>query len=431
MHDPYPYPAVFGSRYFVTLRYSISAVSNCALAAAMFVFPQYRDILFLYFIAAVVETGIIAVVDAGLHLFRRKDCNRDIILHFLLLDIIYLLVLDAITRVYFQIQFSPIFLIPIVTIQGAYFYRSITPAFRILPNALWITVYFLATMIATDAVLYFRYAHSNIVFFLVKILIIISAHAFVTRLYSLLLSYIAERLEENTRLNERLIGSMKFIVSGEIFSVMLNDVKSMMHTIVTSLNSIRAHAAQPAEGERFYPIIGQSVTDTETIVDQFLSYIKLDPQFVETVDVREITREALAFIRISRKRTALIEFVTSGIDEGDPIYLTASKYRLLSVFLNLITNAIDTPAMQSSAEKRVRVSVAAGECIEVTVEDNGPGISAEDITDMFSLYSKKKTGLGLYFVHEYIVGTLGGTVTAESVPNERTVFTVRIPHVGK
>ena len=65
------------------------------------------------------------------------------------------------------------------------------------------------------------------------------------------------------------------------------------------------------------------------------------------------------------------------------------------------------------------------------VEDNGPGIP-EDLNnkvfqDFFSSKGTEGTGIGLLVVQK-VAEEHGGRVTFESIPGEKTTFTVVIPH---
>ena len=110
-------------------------------------------------------------------------------------------------------------------------------------------------------------------------------------------------------------------------------------------------------------------------------------------------------------------------------------YRLLSVLKNLVTNAVE--AIQGATGKgtvwvdcRMRE-----ENLLLTVKDDGPGITARGMKNLFQVgYSTKfdpgtgniNRGVGLPAV-QYIVESLGGEITVDSAPGEGTCFSVTIP----
>ena len=114
-------------------------------------------------------------------------------------------------------------------------------------------------------------------------------------------------------------------------------------------------------------------------------------------------------------------------------FYTSSHYALLSIFRNLFVNALE-------ASKTDTVNLSVTEVIEdgqaiFTVTDDGPGIPAEYIGEVFKTgFSTKinfqtgevSRGLGLNLVQDLVEGELHGTIGLTSIPGW-TVFTICIP----
>lgn len=116
--------------------------------------------------------------------------------------------------------------------------------------------------------------------------------------------------------------------------------------------------------------------------------------------------------------------------------------QLVQVFLNLVKNAAEAVeegggeiVLTTRFQHGVRVAMPGGDTmmdvpLEVSVQDNGPGI-AEDLRphlfDAFVTTKRNGTGLGLALVAK-IVGDHGGVIDVESQPR-RTVFRVLLPMV--
>ena len=99
------------------------------------------------------------------------------------------------------------------------------------------------------------------------------------------------------------------------------------------------------------------------------------------------------------------------------------------VFLNLVVNA----AQAIEGEGRIVVSTRVeGDCLHISVEDNGPGIPPEIRPKIFAAGFTTKplgegTGLGLSISREIVVETHGGRIDFESELGRGTTFHVRIP----
>ncbi|ACD89274.1 histidine kinase [Chlorobium limicola DSM 245] len=112
-------------------------------------------------------------------------------------------------------------------------------------------------------------------------------------------------------------------------------------------------------------------------------------------------------------------------------HIFADQDSLKQVAINIIGNALKfTPPGGV-----VQVSLfCEAQTMCFSVEDNGPGIPAEEAEKIFEKFFRVErpgeavdgTGLGLSIVKE-IVAAHDGTVEVKSVPNQSTVFMVRLP----
>lgn len=106
--------------------------------------------------------------------------------------------------------------------------------------------------------------------------------------------------------------------------------------------------------------------------------------------------------------------------------LWAMRDQLVQAFLNLILNAVDATVRGGRIEIHAR---RLDGTIEVTVSDDGQGISPEHATRLFQPYfttKKHGTGLGL-FVTRQLLADHGATVEWSSAVGVGTTFRVRLP----
>lgn len=144
-------------------------------------------------------------------------------------------------------------------------------------------------------------------------------------------------------------------------------------------------------------------------------------------DLADLTRDAAGLLKpLAAERNVRIESdLTAAPTTGD-------ADRIRQVIINLISNAI----YYNKPEGRVRVSSrhTTGEAI-VVVEDNGMGIAAEDLPNIFKRFYRAdkarsrasgNSGLGLA-ICKAIVDAHGGQLTVTSKPGEGTTFTLTLP----
>jgi signal transduction histidine kinase len=138
---------------------------------------------------------------------------------------------------------------------------------------------------------------------------------------------------------------------------------------------------------------------------------------------------------------------------ADDLWVNGDDERLPLIFSNLISNAIKYAGVEKpcrvSARVTSRVSLAANnrklstaggddqEWVVVSVEDEGPGISAEDQARLFQKFVRlaqslvtpvRGTGLGLWICRQY-VEAMGGDIWVESQPGQGARFSFCLPRI--
>lgn len=108
--------------------------------------------------------------------------------------------------------------------------------------------------------------------------------------------------------------------------------------------------------------------------------------------------------------------------------ILGDRTQLQQVLVNLMVNAVQ--AMASSPEKRLALhSRQNGGTIEVTVEDSGPGISAENMARLFeSFFTTKEAGMGMGLpICRSIIGAHGGRIEASNSAAAGACFRIVLP----
>lgn len=112
--------------------------------------------------------------------------------------------------------------------------------------------------------------------------------------------------------------------------------------------------------------------------------------------------------------------------EDKPLYANVDTEAVQRILKNLIDNAIK----YGSAGKFLGISLYEKDNhICIGVEDHGAGISEKDkkhiFTRAYTADRKKGNGLGLA-ISQGLADSMGGSIVVTSIPQEKTVFTVRL-----
>lgn len=173
-------------------------------------------------------------------------------------------------------------------------------------------------------------------------------------------------------------------------------------------------------------IIG-SAERCRKIVQSLLSFSRRYKPERKLVDVNDLLESALEILNY--------ELTTSNLNvlkdlSPDLPEIMMDPHQIRQVFLNIISNAIQ--AAEERQDGRLQISTQRKhDQIRIRFQDNGKGISAEDLPNIFNPFFTTKpvgsgTGLGLSLAYG-IVHEHGGTITAESQPEHGATFTIDLP----
>jgi signal transduction histidine kinase len=147
---------------------------------------------------------------------------------------------------------------------------------------------------------------------------------------------------------------------------------------------------------------------------------------IEEVDVAHIVQDAIGlFLPMAEDKN-----ITTKIQAPSGVKCYSDRRKLQRILGNLLDNAIKFTPLGGTIE----ISVTGDEKeTTIGVKDTGIGISEKDITQIFEKFfradksrSEAGSGLGLSLARAF-VSSLGGSITAISVPGEGSTFTVIVP----
>jgi signal transduction histidine kinase len=168
--------------------------------------------------------------------------------------------------------------------------------------------------------------------------------------------------------------------------------------------------------------LGTRVEDLQVLASAEAAGLRM---VVEAVDLARVAGEAADALapRFAAANIALVE-------DLEPVTVSGDPARLHQIVTNLLTNVIKF----SSAGGTARLEVAAaGSMGYVKLSDNGPGMSADELSHAFDRFWRGTTataiagsGIGLAVVDE-LVRAHRGTIETHSEPGRGTTFVISLP----
>ena len=158
-------------------------------------------------------------------------------------------------------------------------------------------------------------------------------------------------------------------------------------------------------------------------IDAYREYTSLPKPKISVVRLKDVIDKVAQLMRIELKKTD-IDFHCECSSE----YLTinADVEMIEQVLINLLKNAIE--ALQETPDPRLElIGRYDDSTVKIEVIDNGPGIIKEALEHIFvPFYTTKRTGSGIGLsLSRQIMQMHNGSITVESEPDVRTIFTLR------
>lgn len=211
-----------------------------------------------------------------------------------------------------------------------------------------------------------------------------------------------------------------------------HDLKGPLTSVMGILNIAIQDCTQP-EVRKYIELALASTSRLDNSLLDLIHVTRINKEQVrpENIDCHELLKEVLQSINHipERKNAEISVEVPAGLK------LRSDRNTLLSVFQNLITNALKY-RREGSHIHEVNIAVTPkDEGVEIHVTDNGEGIRPEIQEKIFTMFYRgnkksKGTGLGLYIVRQS-VAKLSGKVSVKSQPGKGSEFDVWLPNLPK
>jgi two-component system NtrC family sensor kinase len=228
-------------------------------------------------------------------------------------------------------------------------------------------------------------------------------------------------------LQAKLAHAERMATIGRLVSGVAHEVNNPLAAILGFTDLLIENPEMPESAQESLGIILQETQRTKYIVQDLLSFARQRPVQKEAVQVGAILRQTI--------KLRSYDFTSHGVQvredfEKDLPATIGDSQQLQQVFLNIINNAYD--AIQESGRRGVITlrTKRMGDSIEITISDNGTGISdSARIFDPFftTKPAGKGTGLGLSICYG-IVRAHGGEIQCwNNEGGDGSTFLVRLP----
>jgi signal transduction histidine kinase len=211
----------------------------------------------------------------------------------------------------------------------------------------------------------------------------------------------------------------RLAATGELAATLAHEIKNPLNAIGGAATYIGKNTKGSLTKE-FVSVITSEVSRINNLTTTLLSFSKTASPNPEPTDLNRVVRDSLTLL--SKESPDLQVTVIEELAADLPL-VNCDYNQIKQVIINLLINAHD--AVSKNGEIKVKTWQKKNRTY-LAVEDNGSGISAEIIHNIFNPFFTTKTrgtGLGLA-ISKKIAKEHGGDLTVESTPGEGSTFTL-------
>ncbi|AZD91605.1 MULTISPECIES: PAS domain-containing sensor histidine kinase [Pseudomonas] len=221
---------------------------------------------------------------------------------------------------------------------------------------------------------------------------------------------------------DELAHTARLVTLGELASGIAHEINQPLAAVVNYANASQRYLqnleTQPQAAQKVaqgLERIAEQATHAAEVIKRLRAFLRKGGRRVQALDLAEVARETVRLCAWEAQACQVtIELRLA--DNLPPVY--ADRILLEQVLLNLLRNAIEAnrevhPQQGSQIVLGAQASSEGG--VEVSVSDQGPGVSAEQLAQLFTpFYTSKANGLGLGLsMSRSIVEGFGGDLQAQ------------------
>lgn len=225
----------------------------------------------------------------------------------------------------------------------------------------------------------------------------------------------------------QLVQTEKLSAIGEFVAGVAHELNNPLTGVIGFSEMLRESGMNERQQNYLNRLVG-SAERCHRIVQSLLSFARRHRPERKRVGINQLLESAIEILGYEL-RTGNIEVITE-LSPAIP-NLLVDPHQIQQVFLNILNNSRQAMDLQQRKGLiRVRSQLEDGR-VRIIFQDNGPGISSENLSKIFNPFFTTKpvgegTGLGLSLSYG-IIREHGGTLTAQSQTGDGVTFIIDLP----
>ena len=234
---------------------------------------------------------------------------------------------------------------------------------------------------------------------------------------------------EDTRYHQAMVQAERLAAIGQAIAALSHHIKNILQGLKSGSEVLKLGLQDKDDAmlQQGWKIVEKNQGKIYDLVMDMLGYSKEREPALQSTDLNNIVRDVLELQngRAKELNAALEPKLGATLPE-----VAIDPEGIHRALLNVVANALDAVEGRPAPKVLVTTALEGSEWIECMVSDNGLGIPAEKITDIFKPFVSSKgsrgTGLGLA-VSRKILREHGGDIVVTSQVGKGSKFVLRIP----
>jgi C4-dicarboxylate-specific signal transduction histidine kinase len=218
---------------------------------------------------------------------------------------------------------------------------------------------------------------------------------------------------------------------GALAASIAHEVNQPLSGIVTNANTcLRMLASEPPNIEGALETARRTIRDgnrASEVIARLRALFQRKDFAADVINVNQAAREVAALSSHDLGRRG-ITLVTDFCENAPEVF--ADRVQIQQVILNLLLNAADALSAVDRADRRIVLNtMAEGDCVIVSVRDNGVGLDPDGLTKVFdAFYTTKHDGMGIGLaVSRSIIERHQGRLWASANEDGGAIFSFALP----
>jgi two-component system, NtrC family, sensor kinase len=238
---------------------------------------------------------------------------------------------------------------------------------------------------------------------------------------------------EDTRYYSAMVQAERLAAIGQTVATLSHHIKNILQGIRGGSYLIEMGLTEHDESivGKGWKIVEKNQNKISALVMDMLTFSKEREPELATANINHTVADVVELMQTHAAESQVELRWRPAVEMPDLVFDPEGLHRAV---LNVVSNAIDATAeMETPGRVEVCTEYSAQPAlVRISVQDNGPGIPADQMDKLFSPFvaSKKSRGTGLGLpVSQKIVKEHGGRILVDTAPNRGSRFTLELPAV--